>query len=405
MSETAALAYMSLHDPQVTHLRRVRAMVTVAGGFLIVLGVAYGTFFALRQDWLVAMGELALVAIGGAAIYLLRKERLREAAMVTILSLLVVFGMMATFLDLPNERVPRSVHHFFVVLGVAAYLVAKQEPAWLRFGLPALCLLAFVVFALPDIGVVTRYAVADEVRGAGAWANNFFAMTVLYFLVHIFVGDVARMERYLQNANNRFVSMVSGMFPESVAERLLSNGEAYAERHEQCSILFADIVSFTRMAAHLSPEELVNLLTDVFSRFDACVERSGLTKIKTIGDAYMVVAGAPQGRLTHATDLIALACNMMASVKDMPGIQLRIGIASGDLVAGVIGHSRQVFDVWGDSVNMAARMESHGLPGRIQVSESSFYLAKHRYTFEKRADMVIKGKSGLHNTYLVTQAA
>ena len=403
--ETAASSYLSLHDPQITHLRRVRAMVTMAAGILMVLGLAYGIYFALRQDWLVVTGNFGLVAIGLIGIALQRMGHSRAAVLVIIVSLFLVFAAMAAFLDLPSMQIPRSIHHFFIVLGVAAYLVAKDEPAWIRLGLPLACLFSFVLFCVPEVGIPTRYAVPDDVREAGNWANNFFAMAVLYLLVHVFIGDIARMERFLQNANSRFVSVVGGMFPKSVAERLLSSGEGYAERHEQCSILFADIVGFTRMAAHMQPEALVLFLAEVFRRFDACVEACDLTKIKTIGDAYMVVAGVPHGRLTHATDIIALAQQMIDAVKDMPGIQLRIGIASGDLVAGVIGKSRQVFDVWGDSVNMASRMESHGLPGRIHVSESSFYLAKHRYTFEKRADMAIKGKSGHHNTYLVSETA
>ncbi|MEO5672448.1 MAG: adenylate/guanylate cyclase domain-containing protein, partial [Ramlibacter sp.] len=248
------------------------------------------------------------------------------------------------------------------------------------------------------------HALPDDIRGVGTWINNILAMSVLYLLVHVFVGDINKMESYLHRANNRFVDLVGGMFPRMIAERLLGTGESFAERHANCSVLFADIVGFTGLSERLRPELLVKMLSEIFARFDHCVEQRGLTKIKTIGDAYMVAAGVPEPNPDHARMLVELAREMLAAVHDVDGIDLRVGIASGELVAGVIGKSRQIYDVWGDVVNMASRMESHGLPGRIQVSESCHALVKPFFDFEERTGVTIKGKGGSHNIYLLRPA-
>jgi adenylate cyclase len=252
-----------------------------------------------------------------------------------------------------------------------------------------------------SFAVPTEYALPDDVRRAGTWINNGLAMLVLYLLMNVFVGDINRMEHYLHGANNRFVGLVGAMFPRLIAERLLGSGGAFAERHANCSVLFADIVGFTSLSERLSPEALVDMLSEVFTRFDQCVEQFGLTKIKTIGDAYMVAAGVPQPHPEHARVLVQLAQRMLEEIRDFPQINLRIGIASGELVAGVIGKSRQIYDVWGDVVNMASRMESHGLPGRVQVDQSSHDLVGRFFEFERRAGVTIKGKHGTHDVYLL----
>ena len=145
----------------------------------------------------------------------------------------------------------------------------------------------------------------------------------------------------------------------------------------------------------------VKLLSEIFARFDQGVEQYGLTKIKTIGDAYMVAAGVPDADSQHARKLVEFGQKMLEIVQSLDGVDLRIGISSGAVVAGVIGHSRQVYDVWGDVVNMASRMESHGLSGHIQVSQDTFDLTRHLFDFEERSDVVIKGKAGVHKAYLL----
>ncbi len=170
------------------------------------------------------------------------------------------------------------------------------------------------------------------------------------------------------------------------------------------TILFADVVDFTPFAAHETPARVVDLLNEVFSLFDTLAERHGLEKIKTIGDAYMVVAGAPEQRADHAEVIVDMALEMQAvaaSIEPAPGapLRLRIGVASGPAVAGVIGHRKFSYDVWGDAVNLASRMESTGVPGAIQVAASTWSMCGDRFPFMPR-DVDVKGL-GMLRTYLL----
>jgi class 3 adenylate cyclase len=404
MNSAAATGYMVLQDLRATHTRRVRMMVLVSCLLLVLLGLGWTGFFVLRAQWPVAAAEFSLVLVGGAGALLTRRGKLRAATVLLSVSLFIVFVAMAALLDLPSAQVPRATHHFLIPLAVASYLMLKGESAWLQHGIPLACLAAVVFFTDTGFGIATPYAVSDDVRQLGTWVNNLSAVAVMYLLVHVFMGDINRMESYLHSANNRFVGLVRGMFPRVIAERLLASGQTFAERHANCSILFADIVGFTGITERMAPEALVGMLSDIFSRFDGCVERMGLTKIKTIGDAYMVAAGVPEPNPRHAAILIELAQQMQREIGGFEGLQLRIGVASGELVAGVIGQSRQVFDVWGDVVNVASRMESHGLPGRVQVSESCYLLVKEQFEFEQRPAVAIKGKSGTHKVYMLRSA-
>jgi adenylate cyclase len=161
--------------------------------------------------------------------------------------------------------------------------------------------------------------------------------------------------------------------------------------------LFADLVNFSQIAATLPPIALLNLLNQVFSTFDHLTERYGLEKIKTIGDAYMVVGGLPQRRDDHAEAIAAMALEMQAELACLntihrQSLSMRIGIHTGPVVAGVIGLKKFAYDLWGETVNIASRMESYGTAGRIQVTESIYQCLYHRFVFEKRGCIYIKGQ-------------
>jgi adenylate cyclase len=175
------------------------------------------------------------------------------------------------------------------------------------------------------------------------------------------------------------------------------------------SVLFADVADFTPFAERMEPERLVGVLDEIFSAFDALTERHALEKIKTIGDAYMVAGGLPEPRVDHAEAIAALAIDMQAELARIGsalglGLAIRIGIDSGPVVAGVIGRRKFIYDLWGDTVNTASRMESHGVAGRIQVTEATYRRLRDRYRFEDRGELEIKGK-GRVRTYLLVEGA
>ena len=169
--------------------------------------------------------------------------------------------------------------------------------------------------------------------------------------------------------------------------------------------MFADIVGFTDLSGRISPQQLVDLLNQIFSRFDLIAESYKLEKIKTIGDAYMVVGGLPNPRADHAAAIATMAIDMLDAIAQFnvdtgEEFQIRIGINSGAVVAGVIGIKKFTYDLWGDTVNIASRMESHGNPGRIHVSEATYELIKDKFLFEERGTTHIKGKGEMQTYWL-----
>jgi guanylate cyclase len=210
----------------------------------------------------------------------------------------------------------------------------------------------------------------------------------------------------LRREQDRAESLLLNILPRSIAEKLKAQPQAIADQITAASVLFADVVDFTPRSEHLSPAEVVGVLDDLFTHFDTLAERYGLEKIKTIGDCYMVAAGVPSPRPDHARALAFMALDMLEAMRpgsamgDL-GMELRIGINSGPVVAGVIGRKRFLYDLWGDAVNTASRMESHGTPGRIQITEATLGLLKDEFRCEPRGTVSIKGKGEMETWYLV----
>jgi class 3 adenylate cyclase len=200
-------------------------------------------------------------------------------------------------------------------------------------------------------------------------------------------------------------ALLLNVLPKSIAERLKRDSGTIAEHHDEVTVLFADVVDFTPFTERTAPARVVGVLDEIFSAFDNLAERHGLEKIKTIGDAYMVASGLPDHRDDHAGAAADMALEMLAEVSRLSaaldlGLQIRIGMDSGPVLAGVIGRRRFIYDLWGDTVNTASRMESHGLPGRIQVTESMYQRLRSAYRFEDRGEVEIKGK-GRMRAYLL----
>lgn len=210
----------------------------------------------------------------------------------------------------------------------------------------------------------------------------------------------------LQQEREKSDRLLLNILPRPIAERLKQNTGIVAESYDDVTVLFADIVDFTSFTSRVAPTELVHILNTIFSRFDALAERYGLEKIKTIGDAYMVVGGLPEARADHAEAIAEMALTMQESIADISArygeqFVLRIGVSSGPAIAGVIGAKKFTYDLWGDTVNTASRMEALGAPGRIQVSETTYERLNHCYSFDERGAIDVKGK-GAMRTYFLT---
>jgi len=212
--------------------------------------------------------------------------------------------------------------------------------------------------------------------------------------------------RMIEQANRENERLLLNILPASIVARLRSGEMVIADRIEEMTVLFADVVGFTEISARLTASEVISMLNGIFSAFDQIVERYGLEKIKTIGDAYMVCGGLEPHETDHGVRVAEMGLEMLEYVKayDNPHtgpIQLRVGLNVGPAVAGVIGIKKFIYDIWGDTVNTASRMESHGVPGRIQVTADTARRLSGTYSFERRGEIDVKGKGRLETFFLV----
>ncbi len=210
----------------------------------------------------------------------------------------------------------------------------------------------------------------------------------------------------LRQEKERSEQLLLNVLPASIANRLKQTNESPAEHFEDATIMFADIVGFTSLSAKMEPMELVAGLNQIFSAFDHLTEKYGLEKIKTIGDAYMVVGGLPISRPDHATAIADMALDMQTYIQNSTSIlsesiEIRIGINTGPVIAGVIGIKKFIYDLWGDAVNLASRMESHGKPGYIQVTDATYERLKENYLLEPRGNIDVKGRGEIKTYWLI----
>jgi adenylate cyclase len=243
----------------------------------------------------------------------------------------------------------------------------------------------------------TSTMLALNVIGAGA---------VAFTLLATFANERNAALAALRAEQERSELLLMNILPSSIAERLKAASQTIADHFDSASILFADVVDFTPLSRRLAPAEVVGVLDQLFSHFDRLVERHGLEKIKTIGDCYMAASGVPDPSPDHARRAALLALDMRDSiatsaVASQPGLTLRIGINSGAVVAGVIGTKRFLYDLWGDAVNIASRMETNGTPGEIQITRATYELLKDEFACTLRGTIEVKGKGPMETWYLV----
>jgi adenylate cyclase len=230
--------------------------------------------------------------------------------------------------------------------------------------------------------------------------------TIVFTLLAVFASQRREALEALRQEQAKAENLLLNILPRSIADRLKAESEPIADQFGSASILFADVVDFTPWSQGLPPAEVVGYLDHLFSRLDELAERHGVEKIKTIGDCYMVAAGVPTPRPDHARALALMALEMLEACSDEIGhlgLELRVGINSGPVVAGVIGRKRFLYDLWGDAVNTASRMESHGTPGRVQITRATYDLLADEFECQPRGTIAVKGKGEVEAWYLVRQ--
>jgi adenylate cyclase len=294
-----------------------------------------------------------------------------------------------------------GIQYFFFVFPAVIELIL---PPTIRRGRWLILAISFAGFLAGQYALMSRNGLLGFPT---SWQNLLHPISALttflttLVVVMQFRRDTAHAEATALIEHARSESLLLNILPASISARLKDGQESIADGIPACSVLFADIVGFTELSARMQPEALVRLLNRVFSAFDDLCEKHGLEKIKTIGDAYMVASGLPTPRPDHAEAMAAMALDMRAAVAELgDGLGVRIGIHSGPVVAGVIGKRKFSYDVWGDTVNTASRMESHGLRDRIQVTGAFADLVRGNYTVAPRGTVEVKGKGSMETFWL-----
>ena len=286
-------------------------------------------------------------------------------------------------------------------VSIAAVMFSRREAAgWLLA-------YAATIVAVGVLSAAVPLHIPPVEIGLGSRFNFLMNLVLLALATNVPVFDLANrraaLQRELTSEHDRSERLLLNVLPPSIAARLKRGDAVIADRLDEVTVLFGDLVGFTELASSKSPEELVKLLDGVFTTFDALAVRHRLEKIKTIGDAYMVAAGVPTPRPDHARAAAEMALDMMAAIRAHPewgALDMRIGLNSGPVVAGVIGRSKFTYDLWGDTVNVASRMESHGQAGAIHVSATTEALLREGYVLEPRGEVTVKGKGTLRTHFL-----
>jgi class 3 adenylate cyclase len=389
---------------------RLRRWLTVSFAAATAVFLAYGLHDALvvpsiRSDaWFVRYAVFAPIAV-------LTLGMVRTRYLVPLGQALgLLYGCAACFVVLYIAGLaPRSAFYLYasyaVIFVTLGPFVARLNPLT-QLVYTGVVLLMYLVLDTRSAGII-RVSMSSTLVSLGALgAVLAFQLEKSERLAFIQQRLITRQMRELEAERERSEELLLNVLPPSIAQRLKGNSQLIADGFERVSVLFADIVGFTKMSQRLAPEELVSRLNLVFSSFDDLVDKLKLEKIKTIGDAYMCAGGLHSLEYDHAEAVAEMALAMKRRLHEFSAefgeaLDIRIGIHTGPVVAGVIGKKKFIYDVWGDTVNTASRMESHAEPGTIQVSETSYELLKDTYEFEARGSIEIKGKGPMRTYYLI----
>jgi adenylate cyclase len=286
-------------------------------------------------------------------------------------------------------------------VGALMILGTRQSTPWFLLFVG----LAFISWKLNHYFAGNAMPIPNDIKNAFFLMNITGTASILYGVLRYFQAQKERVMLSLEHEQARSEKLLLNILPAAIAERLKANDMRIADHYDAVTVLFADLVNFTQMSEKMPPLQLIDLLSQVFLKFDQLAEKYQVEKIKTIGDAYMVVSGAPVMCDDHAHRIAEMAFEMKVALQEVAvrtglNLNMRIGIHTGPVVAGVIGSAKFSYDLWGDTVNLASRMENICKPNSIQVTQETQRLLKEDYLFSEKASVDVKGK-GLVDTYVL----
>lgn len=415
-SRAGLLARLRFDEPLEDEFREdYHRRTTYPGRIGLVAGLVVWLVFGLVDYWLLpetyemslvlrygVVGPIYLVAVGLSFFPpTARHFQAYVVAVVLVVSLAITFQIAYAEATEPGDQLYFAA---LVVVSFAVYVLVNLR-FWQAAALGAAVLAIFVVGILGfDDSLGERGGLSFAAMVFFILAAQFFGLVSAYRLEYLARKDFL-LTRLVQLEQEQAESLLLNILPREIAEVLKREHRTVAASFEEASIMFADIVGFTPMSAGMEAQEMIDLLNGVFSYFDELSDKYGVEKIKTIGDCYMAAAGVPVPRKDHAQVLVRLALEALRYLRenDIVGrrLNMRIGINSGPVVAGVIGSKKFSYDLWGDSVNTASRMESHGTRGYVQITRETYELVRDEFICEYRGKIDVKGKGEMDTWHVI----
>ncbi|WP_300463838.1 adenylate/guanylate cyclase domain-containing protein [Desulfobacula sp.] len=344
--------------------------------------------------------NLAILAFLAIILWLLKKGKPTLAG--HILSIIILFwiAFILIFIQGNHKIHPISVHHWLLVyiFGIQFVLIGeKKRYVFIHFFI-GLCMFIFFELRIIEFEPIITSQKADS------FSYLFTPLAILFSLILInciFVNKLNKVENQFFKSNEQLDILLKNLLPDEIVKKITEEGKTFAEAFSECSVMFVKVVGLEKSYDNDNHGKAISILDDIFSKFDEKTENFQIERIKTIRDLYMVVAGVPKITENHAVIITKIALEFMQIIKNYEGLDLRIGINSGPVVAGLIGKNGLIYDLWGDTVNIASRMESHGVIGKIQISQETKEMIGRRFFLNDRSPIRIKGK-GFVKTYFVS---
>ena len=404
--ETAFRRYHSRNS--VVIIRYAILLTIILYGLFAILDV-HAAPFSKQEIWFIRFA-LVIPALFGVMIFSFHPVFLRILQPMMVLVVLIDASGILAMIELESHG---ELGYQTYYAGLMLVIMAAHTIYRLRFVYATLSTI-FVLVGYEGIAIAHQKLLASGDGFVVFVSNNFFfvssailGMASSYFL-EVYIRRVFAQRIRLGQEEEKSNRLLLNILPRETAAALKEREGVIAEHYDHASILFADVADFASISARMTPHEVVGLLNEVFSHFDDLAERHDLEKIKTIGDCYMVAAGVPRSRQDHAQILAHVGLAMLRYVEgrrfsDVGRISLRVGINSGPVVAGVIGRKKFIYDLWGDTVNVASRMECHGTSGRVQITTGTYELIKDQFVCEPRGSILVKGKGAMPIWHVIAE--
>jgi len=402
-SKTFSLISRIGADPNDSDDVRLQKALLATGAIMFILaGALWGMMYIAFGEPLAGSIPLSYAAISLLSVLLFgltHRYRFFRFSQLTLI-LLLPFLLMLSLGGFVNSSAV-ILWSLICPLGALLFDEPRHAPRWL------LAYLGLLVLS----GVLQPYVSARDRPLSPTLVTIFFVMniaavsTIAIALLAYFVNQKDLFLGLLRVEQEKAESLLLNILPKEIAAILKNENRTIADHFDGASIMFADMVNFTPLSASMPPAQMVDLLNEIFTYFDSLVEKYGVEKIRTIGDSYMVASGVPRPRPDHAQRLVRMALEMRDYVSQHTfcgthEVNFRIGINSGPVVAGVIGRKKFIYDLWGDAVNTASRMESHGAAGKVQITRETYALIKDEFVCEPRGMVNVKGKGKMEVWYV-----